>query len=111
MEMRGQLQASTALPLEMNPCTHSMGVWVGPRASQKDVGEEKNLISMPKFNTLLHKNAITASSWLRFVSLAKENLKCINRNAVIVTYNLSSILGKLFHLGNFSACNTTTYHD
>ena len=71
----------------------------------------KNLISMPGFNTLLHNNALTASSWLPFVSLDKEELMCTNRNAVMVTYNLSSILGKLFHLGDFSACNTTTFHD
>jgi len=45
MEMSGQLHDPAALPLEINPCNHSIGVWVGPTASEKDFGEGK--ISCP----------------------------------------------------------------
>ena len=111
MEMSDQLHDPADLPLEMNPCTHSIGVWVGPKSQSERFRRRKNLTSISGFNTLLHKNVITASSWLPFVSLDKQDLKCIKRNAIMVTHNLSSILGKLYHLGDLRACNTTTYHD
>jgi hypothetical protein len=111
MEMSGQLHAPAALLLEMNPCTHSIGVWVGPRASQKDFGEGK--ISCPcRDSTLSYtKMLLQPHAGFLLVSLDKQDLKCIKMNAIMVINNLLSILGKLYHPGDFSAYNTTTYHD
>jgi hypothetical protein len=42
-------RAVAALPLAENPSTHWMEGWVGPRAGLDVFGEEKNVLSLPKF--------------------------------------------------------------
>jgi hypothetical protein len=46
-----------------------------------------------------------------FVSLDQQDLQRLKMNAITVTHNLSSILGKLYHLGDFSANSTAKYDD
>jgi len=49
MELCGKLHALVALPMAENPSTHRTEGWMGPRAGLDAFGEEKNVLSLLKF--------------------------------------------------------------
>jgi hypothetical protein len=49
MNVSGKLHALAPSPPWKHPITHWIGGWVGPRESRFYIGEEKGVLSLPKF--------------------------------------------------------------
>jgi hypothetical protein len=47
VEVSGELHITATLPLVKNLSMHSIGGWVGPRASLDTFGEKKNFLFLP----------------------------------------------------------------